>query len=79
MTKHYSSSKTAWPTKNLFVGGGPSRPFHQIVIKPQSPLKNRAVRLFGPTRTAARQMLKKQMGGQGYEEYMADVKEGRQR
>ena len=29
---NYSSNKTAWPTKNLFVGGAPSRPFQMIGV-----------------------------------------------
>lgn len=52
MAHIYSSSKTAWPTKNLFAGGGPSRPYLRNVkiTKANESDKYR----IGPTKTRAK-------------------------
>lgn len=49
----YSSSKNAWPTANLFVGGGPSRPFNRISITVTKPKTNFKI---GPTVKAAKKL-----------------------
>ena len=50
---YFSSSKNAWPTKNLFIGGGPSRPLNRIsitVTKPKTGIQ------IGPTVKAAKKV-----------------------
>ena len=47
----YSSNKSSWPTKNLFMGGGLSRPFHRIGLA--APKQNFSV---GPTIRASKKL-----------------------
>ncbi len=54
---NYSSSKTAWPTENLFIGGGPSRPFNKIKITTTK--KSKLIHYGRPTKQRAYKMLRK--------------------
>jgi len=70
---NYSSSKSAWPTKNLFVGGGPSRPMNRISVKMGAPTSFYPLKRSGPTVKSAKRLPRYV----GYDRVLTTPKQGK--